>query len=110
MGVPAVITATSGGRACVRHGETGFVVPVGDIDAMVRAVEAVAGHSDLCRSMGRAARALAEREFDQNLVFERVTACYERLFAGHGIVVPTTRPAGARIAATESREVAPCTR
>jgi len=91
MAVPAVITATSGGRACVRHGENGFVVPVGDVDAMVECTQRLLDDEPRRRAMGLAARELAAREFDQRRVFRRVVECYRRLLARQEEVVRCTR-------------------
>jgi glycosyltransferase involved in cell wall biosynthesis len=111
MGLPVVITATSGGRACVVDGENGFVVPVGDVPAMVRAVEQIANDASLRRAMGIAARRLAVREFDQRRVFERVAECYGRLLEASGLPIPAgARRSNATPAAVRRGEPLPCMR
>lgn len=56
-GIPAVATAVPGVRSIVKDGETGFVVPVDDVDALAAAVTKLLDDGPLRRSMGEAARA-----------------------------------------------------
>jgi glycosyltransferase involved in cell wall biosynthesis len=78
-GVPVVVTDIRGCRETVVHGETGLLVPLGDVGALAEAIGTLLGDEELRRRMGRAARRLAEARFDQRLVFERVAAAYGEL-------------------------------
>lgn len=49
----------------VRHGETGFLVPFRDIEAVVNAVEALCSDSGLIRSMGAVSRSFVAGHFSQ---------------------------------------------
>lgn len=88
LGVPVVATDVRGCRQAVDHGVTGLLVPVRDPDALAAAVEQLATDADLRRLMGTAARAKAERDFDQRRCVDLTVATYRRLLAGAGRPVP----------------------
>ena len=57
---PVVASNSPGIRESVRNGETGFLVPHGDVVAMADAMRRVAGSRDLVTTLGRSARTFAE--------------------------------------------------
>lgn len=57
---PVVASDSPGIRESVRHGETGFLVPHGDVDAFAAAFRRLAGDRTLVTSLGTRARAFAE--------------------------------------------------
>jgi len=57
---PAVASDSPGLRESVRHGETGFLVPHGDSDALAERLLALATDPDLVARLGARARAFAE--------------------------------------------------
>ena len=59
-GTPVVASDSPGIRESVRHGETGFLVPHGDIEALAAAMQRIADAPPLVESLGRAGRAFAE--------------------------------------------------
>jgi len=62
-GVPVVATATDGGTAIVRHGQTGLLVPPRDIPAMREALMLLGNDEALRHALGCAARREAETRF-----------------------------------------------
>ena len=60
-GTPSIASDSPGLRDSVRDGETGILVPHGAVDALARAMLAIAGDPQLANCLGRAARAYAER-------------------------------------------------
>jgi glycosyltransferase involved in cell wall biosynthesis len=58
-GTPALASDSPGLRESVRDGETGFLVPHGDVQAMARRMLELAGDSGLVTRLGRGARAFA---------------------------------------------------
>jgi glycosyltransferase involved in cell wall biosynthesis len=57
-----VVASNSPGiRESVRDGETGFLVPHGDVDALVGALGRIAGSPELVTTLGAGARRFAER-------------------------------------------------
>jgi glycosyltransferase involved in cell wall biosynthesis len=59
-GTPVVASNSPGIRESVRHGETGYLVPHGDMPAMAAAMTRIAGDADLVARLGVQARAFAE--------------------------------------------------
>jgi colanic acid/amylovoran biosynthesis glycosyltransferase len=76
--LPAVGTHHSGIPEAIVDGETGFVVPERDPDALAERIARLLGSAELRHRMGAAARALAERKFD----LRRQTALLEELYDG----------------------------
>jgi glycosyltransferase involved in cell wall biosynthesis len=60
-GTPSIASDAPGLRDSVRNGETGVLVPHGDVDRLALAMTAMAGHRDVVERMGVAARSWAER-------------------------------------------------
>ncbi|HJU64994.1 MAG TPA: glycosyltransferase family 4 protein [Gemmatimonadaceae bacterium] len=59
-GTPVVASDSPGLRESVRHGDTGYLVPHGDVDAMAAALDRLAASAVLVASLGAAARRFAE--------------------------------------------------
>ncbi len=78
-GLPQVATAIRGCRQTIKDQETGFLVPLKDPPSLIAGIERLLKDASLRLSMGRAARAMAEREFDQRQVFKIVSDCYDDL-------------------------------
>lgn len=81
MGKPVVATNIRGSREEVVDGETGYLVPVGDVQALAAALRRLLVNPDLARQMGLAARRRAEQEYDEMMVFERMRPVFEQLIA-----------------------------
>ncbi len=63
MGIPVVCSDTNVIPEVVRDGETGFVTPAGNPEAMAAAMKQILNARDRIESFGKASRALAEREY-----------------------------------------------
>ena len=63
-GCPVISTNVGGIVDIVRHGETGFVVPVGDAAALATAMRSLLEQPALGRQMGLQGRLIVERDFD----------------------------------------------
>lgn len=59
-GTPVLASDSPGIRESVRHGETGFLLPHGDVDALASAMRRVASSPDLVSSLGMQGRRFAE--------------------------------------------------
>jgi len=75
---PVVATAVEGTEELVIPGQTGWLVPPRDPEALSTALLAAAHAPDLCRTFGHESRARIEQEFS----LERTVAAYERLWYG----------------------------
>jgi glycosyltransferase involved in cell wall biosynthesis len=80
--VPVVATDVGGLPEVVVDGETGFLRPVGDVDALADAALEILGDDALARRMAAAGRERAATVFDQATAVARYRALYERVLAG----------------------------
>ncbi len=80
--VPVVATSVGGLPEVVAHGETGFLHPVGDVDAMADSAIRLLADDDLRGRFGRAARRRAVEQFDQDRIVGRYREIYQRALDG----------------------------
>ena len=73
---PVVATAVGGTPEVVVDGETGFLVPPDDVEALADALARVLDDPERARRMGEAGRARVEREFSLAAAAERVLSLY----------------------------------
>jgi len=78
---PIVATDVIGSRDAVVDGETGFLVPLGDAEALADRLERLLADRELRHRMGRSSRAHAEASFDERRVTERILEVYEDALA-----------------------------
>jgi N-acetyl-alpha-D-glucosaminyl L-malate synthase BshA len=79
--VPVIATRAGGLPEVVIDGETGYLLPVGDTEAMAaRAIE-ILSDDDLRRRMGKRARQLALDLFDEQKIVPLYRELYERVIA-----------------------------
>lgn len=71
MEVPAIVSDGTGVVDSVVDNETGFVVPVGDAEAIAHFIEVLIGDGLLQNEMGKAARVRVEENFRQEFVWEQ---------------------------------------
>jgi glycosyltransferase involved in cell wall biosynthesis len=99
MGIPVVATQIRGCREAVVDGETGLLVPPGDVEALYAAVEKLAADSARRLRMSDSAARRARIEFDERRVCERVLALYSELLGSRDrrtfLVGTTVRAAAA---------------
>jgi glycosyltransferase involved in cell wall biosynthesis len=75
-GLPMVVTDAGGNAELVRDGERGLVVPVGEPEALARAIVEVLSDPERARAFGQAGRRFVEQE----ITVERMVAEHERLY------------------------------
>ncbi len=85
MGCPIVATDIRGCRQVVDDGVTGRLVRVRDAGALADAIAELALNPDRRHAMGEAARAKAQRDFDQQRVIDRTLATYRRLLEARSL-------------------------
>jgi len=76
-GRPVVATSVGGLRDLVVDGETGLLVPPGDVSALQRALERLLGDVGLRRALGAAARERARVRFSWDAIAEATVAAYK---------------------------------
>lgn len=75
-GTALVATNVGGPTEVVREGDTGFLVPPGDADALAGAMIKVLRDRELAERLGANAYAIARREFTEPVSIDRVLALY----------------------------------
>lgn len=75
-GVPVIATSVGGIPEVVRHGETGYLSGVGEIEAMAANAVRLLGNADLHREFSLAGRARAVAHFESSCIIDR----YEELY------------------------------
>jgi N-acetyl-alpha-D-glucosaminyl L-malate synthase BshA len=79
--VPVIATAAGGLPEVVADGETGYLLPVGDVQSMAARAVDILSDTRLERRLGRAGRAVAEEKFHVDRVVPMYRDCYERVIA-----------------------------
>ncbi len=78
-GLPVVASRVGGLPEVIRHGETGFLHPPGDADAMAASVVALVEDRTLHAHVSRLARASVVERFDEDRIVPMYEAFYQRL-------------------------------
>ena len=78
-GLPVVTTDAPGCREIVNPGENGYLVPVGDANALADALAPLLEDQTLRAAMGKAGRRKAEKEFNADLLAEQTIALYRKI-------------------------------
>ena len=78
-GVPVVTTTATGAIDSVIDEVTGFLVPVGDSDALAAAIGKLLADDELRSQMGRAGREWMERDFRPEVIWEGQVRLYKGL-------------------------------
>ena len=76
--VPVIATEVGGLPEVVRHGENGFLLPVGDVEAMAQAALELLGDDEMRERFGRAGRRWVVAQFDQETIVEKYRRVYRR--------------------------------
>jgi glycosyltransferase involved in cell wall biosynthesis len=80
-GCPIVAANTGGAPEAVTPGETGFLVPPGDVDATAEALARIIADPASRKRMGAAARNRVDAYFAMDRYIGRVLSTYERAIA-----------------------------
>jgi len=80
-GTPVIASDIGGNDEAVTHGETGFLVPPADPDALARAIRLLLSDTSLARRLAEAGRARAQREYSSGRMVDRVTRIYDELLS-----------------------------
>jgi lipopolysaccharide/colanic/teichoic acid biosynthesis glycosyltransferase len=75
---PVVATNATGAIDSVLDGETGMIIPVADVNALVTALEKLLLNPELRRRMGLAGQDWVTREFDHGVVLDRIVEKYQQ--------------------------------
>ncbi|MBI1745697.1 MAG: glycosyltransferase family 4 protein [Acidobacteria bacterium] len=78
-GKPVVACSTGGAPEGVIHGQTGLLVPPGDVDALARAFDRLLSDTELLDRLGKNGREMVEKYFCVEKYIERVEKLYLQL-------------------------------
>jgi lipopolysaccharide/colanic/teichoic acid biosynthesis glycosyltransferase len=95
-GVPVVTTDATGARDSVIDGVTGFSVPVGDEQALARAIAQLLDNAELRARMGRAGRDWIEHDFREETIWNAQVNLYCKLLNEEKAAGTLTRRVGKR--------------
>ncbi len=85
MELPVIATNIRGSREEVVDGETGILVPVGDVNALSSAIIRLAKNPKLRKEMGKKGRERAEKYFDEEKVIEKQLKIIKELLQKRGV-------------------------
>jgi glycosyltransferase involved in cell wall biosynthesis len=78
VGLPVVTTDVAGTSELVLDGQTGYVVPQGDVERLAHAMVTLVADAKLRQRMAQAGRERIEREFSFTHRLQRIEALYAR--------------------------------
>jgi glycosyltransferase involved in cell wall biosynthesis len=79
-GTPVVATAVGGISEQIEHGQTGFLVPLGDVNAMVVSIQTILDDTTLQNTMSRQAAEIARCKFGLGLMVQDYVEWYQEIF------------------------------
>lgn len=79
MRVPVVTYATRAARAIIDDGESGVLAPIGDVDALGRALAGLVGEPERVERMARHAADYVRRRFGREASHEQLLRLYDRV-------------------------------
>ncbi len=82
QGLPVLSTWHSGIPELVQDGQSGFLVPERDAEALADRLEYLVEHPKLWAEMGKAGRDYVEKHYNINTLNDRLIQLYQRLLAG----------------------------
>src|SRR3989442_1557900 len=91
VGVPVVATDVKGTREVVVNAQTGFLVPLGDAEALAERLGRILDDAELRRQMGTRAAQYAREHFDEEQVVQRLLRVYR-----NALFPPDKRPRAVR--------------
>jgi glycosyltransferase involved in cell wall biosynthesis len=84
-GIPVITTQATGAIDSVLDGQTGFIVPVGDVKALCAAIDLLLGDPSLRKRMGEAGRVWVEAVFRQEIVWAAYARAYKEVSCGRSL-------------------------
>jgi glycosyltransferase involved in cell wall biosynthesis len=81
-GLPTLVSDVGGAGEAVVEGQTGFLIPKGNVDVLAQRLALLASNAELRRRMGAAAREHFLANFTFDRMFNRTLQVYEEVLAG----------------------------
>lgn len=86
MGKPTVATDVAGHREIIRDMETGLLVPLGDKEALAKAIVRLIKDKELASELAGRGREFVERNFTEEIMVERTEAVYLEILNKKGLL------------------------
>lgn len=80
-GLPLIASDTGGVPEIIQDGYNGLLVPPGDVDTLVQAMQTLVEDAPLRRQMGRHAKERVDRQFHAGDIVQKLDGIYTRLLA-----------------------------
>lgn len=80
---PVIATDAAGNREIVKNGENGYLVPLGDENALALRIKEFVDRPDIGSAFGRAGRALVEQKFGIEQMVQKHVELFRRLASGN---------------------------
>lgn len=77
--LPILAFACEGAEEVMEEGKSGFIVPFGDVDQLVDKVVFLMDNKEICLSMGKNSRAIAEARFNEKTHVQEMVKVYKRI-------------------------------
>lgn len=78
-GLPVVATATTGSKEVIKDGQNGFLVPIGDSQALARKILYLLNNLDKAKEMGETGRRMVKEKFDQQKIIKKIIRFWQDL-------------------------------
>ncbi len=78
-GLPVVATQTTGSQEIIKDEENGFLVPIGDAQTLAKKVLYLLNHPEQAKQMGRQARQMVEKRFNQQKTTRQIINFWKQL-------------------------------
>ena len=80
-GIPCVGTNEGGIKDIIDDGHTGFIVPKGDVQAFVTAIEKLIADSSLCETMGKTGCLKFKQNYTESMFEQTMLECLKNAIA-----------------------------
>lgn len=80
---PVIATNATGNREIIKDGENGFLIPVGDENALASRIREIVDRPDIGRELGRAGRVLIEQKFGIEQMLQKHVELFRQLVSGN---------------------------
>ncbi len=80
-GTAVIASATGGSKDIVKSGETGFLVPPGDVQALAESLLTVLKNKELAETLGQNGRKFAREQLSEENFVDQFLALYDKLMA-----------------------------
>lgn len=77
FGKPVIATSSGGPQELIEHLKSGYIVPVGDINAMVEAMILLASNRELSNELARGGYSAIREKLSENNTVLRLSKCYD---------------------------------